>query len=171
MATFVGEFTNARFNRMLRWENEKSAIKQETILSDPREERAVKERWIANDFGVLPGFLRTRPFPDRTSGSGGNLALRDITMGLRWVRENIGAFGGDPERVTLMGHDTGAALVNLVLLAPYSKGKRQIAKKKNSKDHLLRAKECLKTKLNYPLKRDKKKPKKSSDARDLRILR
>jgi len=44
-------------------------------------------------------------------------------MGLRWVRENIGAFGGDPTRITLMGHDTGAALVNLLLLAPYSKGK------------------------------------------------
>lgn len=43
-------------------------------------------------------------------------------MGLRWVRENIGAFGGDPTRITLMGHDTGAALVNLLLLAPYSKG-------------------------------------------------
>ncbi|KAL0109105.1 hypothetical protein PUN28_014299 [Cardiocondyla obscurior] len=71
--------------------------------------------------GIL-GFLRTRPFPDRTSGSGGNLALKDITMGLRWVRENIGAFGGDPTRITVMGHDTGAALVNLLLLAPYSKG-------------------------------------------------
>ncbi|XP_025266544.1 neuroligin-1 [Camponotus floridanus] len=71
--------------------------------------------------GIL-GFLRTRPFADRTSGSGGNLALKDITMGLRWVRENIGAFGGDPTRITLMGHDTGAALVNLLLLAPYSKG-------------------------------------------------
>lgn len=46
-------------------------------------------------------------------------------MGLRWVRENIGAFGGDPTRVTLMGHDTGAALVNLLLLAPYSKGKSE----------------------------------------------
>ncbi|EFN62296.1 Neuroligin-1, partial [Camponotus floridanus] len=72
--------------------------------------------------GIL-GFLRTRPFADRTSGSGGNLALKDITMGLRWVRENIGAFGGDPTRITLMGHDTGAALVNLLLLAPYSKGR------------------------------------------------
>ncbi|XP_032685513.1 neuroligin-1-like isoform X1 [Odontomachus brunneus] len=71
--------------------------------------------------GIL-GFLRTRPFPDRTSGSGGNLALKDITMALRWVRENIGAFGGDPTRITIMGHDTGAALVNLLLLAPYSKG-------------------------------------------------
>lgn len=90
------------------------------IIQSTRGERTLN----CKRFGFLPGFLRTRPFPDRTSGSGGNLALKDITMGLRWVRENIGAFGGDPERVTLMGHDTGAALVNLVLLAPYSKGKR-----------------------------------------------
>lgn len=81
---------------------------------------------------MLPGFLRTRPFADRTSGSGGNLALKDITMGLRWVRENIGAFGGDPTRVTLMGHDTGAALVNLLLLAPYSKGKSERARERET---------------------------------------
>ncbi|XP_026672257.1 neuroligin-2-like [Ceratina calcarata] len=43
-------------------------------------------------------------------------------MGLRWVRENIAAFGGDPTKITLIGHDTGAALVNLLLLAPYGKG-------------------------------------------------
>lgn len=70
----------------------------------------------------VPGFLRTRPYPDRTPGSGGNLALKDIAMGLRWVRENIAAFGGDPTKITLIGHDTGAALVNLLLLAPYGKG-------------------------------------------------
>ncbi|XP_017759226.1 PREDICTED: neuroligin-4, X-linked-like [Eufriesea mexicana] len=71
--------------------------------------------------GIL-GFLRTRPYPDRTPGSGGNLALKDIAMGLRWIRENIAAFGGDPTNITLIGHDTGAALVNLLLLAPYGKG-------------------------------------------------
>lgn len=74
--------------------------------------------------GNAPGFLRTRPYPDRTPGSGGNLALKDIAMGLRWVRENIAAFGGDPTKITLIGHDTGAALVNLLLLAPYGKGER-----------------------------------------------
>ncbi|KAF3426138.1 hypothetical protein E2986_13775 [Frieseomelitta varia] len=72
--------------------------------------------------GRVPGFLRTRPYPDRTPGSGGNLALKDIAMGLRWVRENIAAFGGDPTKITLIGHDTGAALANLLLLAPYGKG-------------------------------------------------
>ncbi|KAF7993013.1 hypothetical protein HCN44_005794 [Aphidius gifuensis] len=71
--------------------------------------------------GIL-GFLRTRPVADGDNVSGGNLALKDITMTLQWIKENIRAFGGDPNRVTLMGHDTGAALVNLVLLAPYAKG-------------------------------------------------
>lgn len=78
----------------------------------------------SNIVGNAPGFLRTRPYPDRTPGSGGNLALKDIAMGLRWVRENIAAFGGDPTKITLIGHDTGAALVNLLLLAPYGKGER-----------------------------------------------
>ncbi|CAD6237983.1 GSCOCT00008360001.2-RA-CDS [Cotesia congregata] len=71
--------------------------------------------------GIL-GFLRTRVTPDANGSLNGNLALKDIVRGLQWVRDNIGAFGGDPTRVTLMGHDTGAALVNLVLLAPFSKG-------------------------------------------------
>lgn len=46
-------------------------------------------------------------------------------MGLRWVRENIAAFGGDPTKITIIGHDTGAALVNFLLLAPYGKGKKR----------------------------------------------
>ncbi|XP_031843630.1 neuroligin 5 [Nomia melanderi] len=71
--------------------------------------------------GIL-GFLRTRSYPDRSPGSGGNLALKDIAMALRWVRENIAPFGGDPTKITLIGHDTGAALVNFLLLAPYGKG-------------------------------------------------
>ncbi|KAG7197398.1 hypothetical protein KM043_018501 [Ampulex compressa] len=86
--------------------------------------------------GIL-GFLRTRPFPDRSTGSGGNLALKDIAMGLRWVRENIGAFGGDPSRITLMGHDTGAALVNLLLLAPYSKVVARFSIKKHHRRRFL----------------------------------
>lgn len=116
--------TNATASQMLR-ENEEREEKKRGKCNKGRISRDRRERLNRQWFGVLPGFLRTRPFPDRTTGSGGNLALKDITMGLRWVRENIGAFGGDPTRVTLMGHDTGAALVNLLLLAPYSKGRRE----------------------------------------------
>lgn len=54
--------------------------------------------------------------------SGGNLALHDIMAALLWVQKNIAAFGGDPQRVTLMGPDTGATLVNLLLLTSAAKG-------------------------------------------------
>lgn len=73
---------------------------------------------------IVIGFLRTRSGPDTLHGSGGNLALKDIASALEWIRDNIAAFGGDPNRVTLVGHDTGAALANLLLLAPYGKGKK-----------------------------------------------
>ncbi|GLV41508.1 Neuroligin 2 [Carabus blaptoides fortunei] len=71
--------------------------------------------------GIL-GFLRTRPGSDKVNESGGNLALRDLVAALRWIQENIAAFGGDPSRVTLMGHDTGAVLANLLLISPVAKG-------------------------------------------------
>jgi carboxylesterase type B len=50
----------------------------------------------------------------------------DLVAGLHWLRENLPAFGGDPERVTLMGHGTGAALVNFIAVSPVAKGNKQI---------------------------------------------
>lgn len=38
----------------------------------------------------------------------GNMGLLDIVAALRWVRDHIGAFGGDPANVTLVGHEAGA---------------------------------------------------------------
>lgn len=46
----------------------------------------------------------------------------DLVAGLHWLRENLPAFGGDPERVTLMGHGTGAALANFLAVSPVARG-------------------------------------------------
>lgn len=47
----------------------------------------------------------------------------DLVAGLHWLRENLGAFGGDPERLALLGHGTGAALANFLAVSPMAKGK------------------------------------------------
>lgn len=47
----------------------------------------------------------------------------DLVAGLHWLRENLVAFGGDPAKITLMGHGTGAALANILAVSPVAGGK------------------------------------------------
>lgn len=51
-----------------------------------------------------------------------NLFLRDLVMALRWVRDNIAAFGGDPGNVTIFGESAGAHAVATLLAVPAAKG-------------------------------------------------
>ncbi|KAA0201603.1 hypothetical protein HAZT_HAZT010645 [Hyalella azteca] len=60
------------------------------------------------------GFLNTNA-DTSTRGHVMNHGLMDQIAALHWVQENIGAFGGDPGSVTLMGHGTGAACVHFLM--------------------------------------------------------
>ncbi|XP_075728679.1 cholinesterase [Rhipicephalus microplus] len=63
------------------------------------------------------GFLYTGP-----GSSSGNYALWDQHLGLLWVRENIGRFGGDAKRVTVYGESAGSIGIGALLVAPCNAG-------------------------------------------------
>ena len=65
----------------------------------------------------LFGFLSTED-----SSAKGNYGLWDQLASLRWVKENIGDFGGDPGNVTVMGHSAGGYSIGLHLLSNHSRG-------------------------------------------------
>jgi para-nitrobenzyl esterase len=60
------------------------------------------------------GFLRLEGSDARFAESG-NAGLLDIVAALRWVRDNIAAFGGDPDNVTLFGESGGASKIAALL--------------------------------------------------------
>jgi Carboxylesterase family len=55
------------------------------------------------------------------------MGLKDQTQALKWVRDNIVNFGGNPNLVTIFGQSAGAASVSLHLLSPLSRGKLFLA--------------------------------------------
>ncbi|XP_049777138.1 venom carboxylesterase-6-like [Schistocerca cancellata] len=63
------------------------------------------------------GFLSTGD-----EASPGNYGLKDQVAALRWVKENIEAFGGDPGSVTIFGESAGGASTHYLMLSPLAKG-------------------------------------------------
>ena len=72
---------------------------------------------VAYRLGIF-GFLDMEPLLGAAYAGSANNALQDIVTALTWVRSNIAAFGGDPQRVTLAGESAGAKLTDLLLAAP-----------------------------------------------------
>jgi para-nitrobenzyl esterase len=67
------------------------------------------------------GFLASSGL-DAESGASGDWGLQDQLAGLRWVKQNIARFGGDPSQVTLFGESAGAHAVGLLMSSPKAKG-------------------------------------------------
>ncbi|HEX9499774.1 MAG TPA: carboxylesterase family protein, partial [Mycobacterium sp.] len=68
------------------------------------------------------GFLDLSSFSTPTHRFDSNPGLRDVILALQWVRDNIAAFGGDPNRVTLFGESAGAGIVTTLLTTPVAAG-------------------------------------------------
>ena len=79
---------------------------------------------VAYNYRLGPFGLFAHPELSQESGrnASGNYSLMDLVAVLRWVQTNIVAFGGDPNRVTLMGQSAGGRLTRAAVASAQAKG-------------------------------------------------
>jgi para-nitrobenzyl esterase len=68
------------------------------------------------------GFLATSDLAKEAGGTAGNYGLMDMIAGLKWVKKNIGKFGGDEKNVTIFGESAGSFAVSTLMASPMAKG-------------------------------------------------
>ena len=100
--------------------NTKELIGSELVVNDGCVFVTLNYRLGIFGFNCLPA-LQTE------EGSTGNYAMLDVAKALDWVKDNIAAFGGDPENITISGFSAGGRDVMAMLVSPLFAGKFQKA--------------------------------------------
>ena len=77
---------------------------------------------IAYRLGIF-GYLATEELADESPNkTTGNYGLLDQIQALKWINENVGAFGGDASNITIAGESAGSSSVNALCVSPLAKG-------------------------------------------------
>lgn len=68
------------------------------------------------------GFLYFDELKGTNSNFNNNLGIKDQVAALKWVKDNIEKFGGDPNNITIFGQSAGATSVLALMTSPFAKG-------------------------------------------------
>ncbi|MGD9931257.1 MAG: carboxylesterase/lipase family protein [Mangrovibacterium sp.] len=77
---------------------------------------------IAYRVGQLGFLAHPELSAESPNGVSGNYGLLDQIAGLQWIQNNIAAFGGDPDQVTIFGESAGGIAVSMLCASPLTKG-------------------------------------------------
>lgn len=72
--------------------------------------------------GIFGFLVHPKLSAESSDGISGNYGIMDMIEALKWIKDNISQFGGDPGNVTIAGQSVGAAAVDLLAVVPKAKG-------------------------------------------------
>ncbi len=101
------------WGRASNYEGSKLAVNENVII--------VAVQYRVGPFGFFAHEYLRDTAEAREDGAA-NFAILDLIASLEWVRDNIAAFGGDPETVTIFGESAGGANVAALMASPLAKG-------------------------------------------------
>ena len=78
---------------------------------------SVSDRIAVMGFLAHPALSAESP-----KGASGNYGMLDLVAALKWVKNNIAAFGGDPHRIMIWGQSGGGSKINWLMTSPLSEG-------------------------------------------------
>ena len=89
-------------------------------------EKLAKKGVVLVSIAYRVGYLGFFAHPELSAESlhhvSGNFGLLDMIAGLKWIKKNIAAFGGDPNKVTIFGESAGGIAVSMLCASPLAKG-------------------------------------------------
>jgi para-nitrobenzyl esterase len=77
---------------------------------------------VNNRLGILGLFAHSLISRESPQGVSGNYLFLDLIASLKWIKQNIAAFGGDPDNVTIFGQSGGGLKVVALIASPLAKG-------------------------------------------------
>jgi para-nitrobenzyl esterase len=77
---------------------------------------------LTHRLGPIGLFAHPALSKESPEGVSGNYLFLDLIASLKWIRDNIAAFGGDPDNITIFGESGGGAKVAMMMLSPLAKG-------------------------------------------------
>lgn len=77
---------------------------------------------VSGRLDVMGFFAHPLLSAESPMGASGNYGMLDLVAALKWVKENIAAFGGDPDKIGIWGQSGGGQKVNWLMTSPLSNG-------------------------------------------------